>query len=321
MELRQVRYFLTLAETLNFTRAAEACNVTQPALTNSIKKLEEEMGGLLVHRERANSHLTELGQMMLPFLQQVYDSSCAASRLAKELQQGTRVPLNFGASDVVPKAALIAPVRSAHAAADGLEIHIEGGSDLSLVERLNEGALHLALVEEAAVDKDRLRFHPVYTETYAVLLPDGDDLAASNALSFGQIMQREWIELIGSSAHASVIAALQEVDKGFTSRHRATRSVETQTLCLAGAGITLVGDREAVLPGLVTRPLVDMCLTRQIGLAEARGRPTSGTVQSFSRLLRSQSFNGSALGSATEASMSRGSGRLVKSDPPRDAMT
>ena len=320
MELRQVRYFLALAETLNFTRAAEACNVTQPALTNSIKKLEDEMGGLLVHRERANTHLTELGQMMLPFLQQVYDSSRAASRLAKELQQGARVPLNFGVSDVVPKAALIAPVRSAHAAAEGLEIHIEGGSDLTLVERLAEGALHLALVEESAVDTERLRFYPVYSETYAALLPDSDELATANALTLGQVMQRDWIELIGSSAHASVIGALREVDAGYGARHGATRSIETQTLCLAGAGITLVGDREAVLPGLVTRPLVDICLTRQIGLAEARGRPTSGTVQSFARLLRSQSFDKSALGSM-DASMSSGSGRLVKSDPPSVATT
>ncbi len=50
MEMHQVRYFLAVAEKLNFTRAAEQCGVTQPALTRAIKSLEEELGGLLFHR-------------------------------------------------------------------------------------------------------------------------------------------------------------------------------------------------------------------------------------------------------------------------------
>ena len=53
MEMHQVRYFLTLCQELNFTRAAEKCNVAQPALTRAIKLLEHEFGGLLFHRERA----------------------------------------------------------------------------------------------------------------------------------------------------------------------------------------------------------------------------------------------------------------------------
>jgi len=51
MEMHQVRYFLALCETLNFTRAAESCNVSQPALTRAVHKLEEELGGLLLRRE------------------------------------------------------------------------------------------------------------------------------------------------------------------------------------------------------------------------------------------------------------------------------
>ena len=68
MELHQVRYFLAVCRTLNFTRAAEDCNVAQPSLTRAIQKLEEEFGGLLFHRERANTHLTELGRAMQPLL-------------------------------------------------------------------------------------------------------------------------------------------------------------------------------------------------------------------------------------------------------------
>ena len=65
MEMHQVRYFLMVARTLNFTRAADECNVTQPSLTRAIKQLEAELGGDLFRRERP-AGLTELGQRMHP---------------------------------------------------------------------------------------------------------------------------------------------------------------------------------------------------------------------------------------------------------------
>jgi DNA-binding transcriptional LysR family regulator len=78
MELHQVRYFLTVANTLNFTRAAEQCNVTQPALTKGLQKLEHELGGLLIHRERQLTQLTELGKAVLPVLEATLSSADAA---------------------------------------------------------------------------------------------------------------------------------------------------------------------------------------------------------------------------------------------------
>ena len=61
MEMHQVRYFLAVARTLNFTRAADECNVTQPSLTRAINQLEAELGGDLFRRERP-AGLTELGR-------------------------------------------------------------------------------------------------------------------------------------------------------------------------------------------------------------------------------------------------------------------
>ena len=70
MELHQIRYFLALAQELNFTRAAERCGVSQPSLTRAIKRLEEELGAQLVRRERNRTHLTEIGQRIRPRLEQ-----------------------------------------------------------------------------------------------------------------------------------------------------------------------------------------------------------------------------------------------------------
>ena len=73
---------LAVCETLNFTRAAEACNVSQPSLTRAIKGLEDELGGPLFRRERNNTHLTGLGEMMRPHLTQVLIETDAAKRKA-----------------------------------------------------------------------------------------------------------------------------------------------------------------------------------------------------------------------------------------------
>ena len=71
MEMHQVRYFLALCESLSFTRAAEQCHVSQPALTTAIRKLEEEVGGPLFHREGKRLLPTELGKLMRPRLEQM----------------------------------------------------------------------------------------------------------------------------------------------------------------------------------------------------------------------------------------------------------
>src|SRR5215472_13195331 len=71
MEMHEIRYFLTLCDTLNFRRAAAKCNVTQPALSRAIGKLEQELGGLLFRRERQQAGLTELGLLVRPQLEEI----------------------------------------------------------------------------------------------------------------------------------------------------------------------------------------------------------------------------------------------------------
>src|SRR5436305_5757677 len=88
MEMHQVRYFLAVAQLLNFTRAADACHVTQPSLTRAIKQLEAELGGDLFRRERPASQLTELGPRMHTLLQQCYDAATGSRHLASSFKSG-----------------------------------------------------------------------------------------------------------------------------------------------------------------------------------------------------------------------------------------
>ena len=84
MELNQIRYFVVLAATLHFTRAAEACHVSQPALTKAIQRLEDELGGALFFRERGRTRLTELGQLMRPPLERALEAANDAKQQASQ---------------------------------------------------------------------------------------------------------------------------------------------------------------------------------------------------------------------------------------------
>src|SRR3974377_1368693 len=86
--MHQVRYFLATVSELNFTKAAEKCNVTQPSLTRAIKQLEDELGGDLFRRERPQAQLTELGQRMHPLLKQCYESALGVRSLAAAINSG-----------------------------------------------------------------------------------------------------------------------------------------------------------------------------------------------------------------------------------------
>jgi DNA-binding transcriptional LysR family regulator len=114
MEMHQVRYFLALRKERNFTRAAKRCGVTQPSLTNAIKRLEEELGGSLFRRGRGGAELSPLGKAVLPFLEQIerladlakHEAAnvAAANRLASLVNGGIHEQrgLRFGRGDRGP---------------------------------------------------------------------------------------------------------------------------------------------------------------------------------------------------------------------------
>ena len=84
MHMNQVRYFLALCEEGNFTRAAERCGVTQPSLTKAIKNLESKLGGKLFDRNKSETQLTELGELVRPRMQRIDQEATYALQIARQ---------------------------------------------------------------------------------------------------------------------------------------------------------------------------------------------------------------------------------------------
>lgn len=96
MDFNQVRYFLAVANTLNFTRAAEQCYVSQSALTQAIKRLEMELGGELVHRNGRYTELTELGKSLRSHFEQIERTRHMVKTTAKAVLKNEMSELNIG---------------------------------------------------------------------------------------------------------------------------------------------------------------------------------------------------------------------------------
>ena len=156
MEMHQVRYFLAVARQLNFTRAAEECHVAQPSLTRAIKQLEEEFGGELFRRERNLTHLSELGQRMLPLMRQCYDSAQAAKQVASSIKKGALAPLCIALPITVSIELTLPFLKELVRAMPGLNLKFVRGTCAEVSEQLKKGSADLAVAAKLPETWDRL---------------------------------------------------------------------------------------------------------------------------------------------------------------------
>ena len=159
--MHQARYFVALCETLNFTRAAEKCNVTQPSLTRAIKLLEDELGGPLFNRERNQTHLTELGRMMEPHLREVIDQARAARARATSFFALRNARLKLGVARGVSFHLLDQTLRDYVSSYPDTEIALHDERPLELREALRRGDFEIIVLPQRSQDPDDLHYYAV----------------------------------------------------------------------------------------------------------------------------------------------------------------
>jgi DNA-binding transcriptional LysR family regulator len=185
--MHQVRYFLAVARTLNFTRAAEECNVAQPSLTRAVRQLEEELGGDLFRRERPHAQVTELGQRMLPLLRQCYDSALGARSLASAIKSGDVSSLRIALSESIDAALLMPHLLELRRHFNSLEIKLSRGTAAEVAEFLKNGAVELAIASSLEDDWDRLDHWPLFSEHFELVADREHRLAGLDVITFAEL--------------------------------------------------------------------------------------------------------------------------------------
>jgi DNA-binding transcriptional LysR family regulator len=286
MEMQQVRYFVALAQTLNFTRAAEQCNVSQPALTRAIQQLEAELGGPLFHRERGNTHLSELGRMMLPYLANVMDQTRAAKESAKALAKLDRAVLKIGAMCTISAglvADLVARFSMQH---PDVEVRIRDGGAPQMIDAMEKGELEIAVIGVPEELPESFHAVPIFEERFVVLLPPNHRLAMKNPVTGPDLNGEPYVSRAACEVFDHVRKDLAA--RGIVPRKvfSSTRDDWVQAMIKVGLGFGFFPESCVTDGDLVARELVDPAYTRTIYLATVRGRPYSPAVGAFVREAR-----------------------------------
>ncbi|MFE0102081.1 LysR family transcriptional regulator [Streptomyces sp. NPDC059009] len=146
MQFQQLLYFVAVAETRHFTRAAEQVHVSQPSLSQQVRALESELGAELFSRARGNIALTDAGEALLPLARRILADADTARIEVQELAQLRRGRIRLGATPSVCTGLLPEVLRSFHDRHPGIQLLLEEGGSHDLVRQLARGALDLALV-------------------------------------------------------------------------------------------------------------------------------------------------------------------------------
>ena len=248
MDLRQLRYFSTLAETLNFHRAAERLHISQPPLTVAIRKLEQDLGAALFERDPRGVSLTEAGRAALPAARAAL---AAAEQVREAVRQGAgglrgRLVVGFIGSAIVellPR--IVSPFRQDYPNA---ELQLEEMNSAEIVQALAAGRIDVGFVRLPLMDSTPVATEVLERDELVVAMRADDPLAAHPRPALADLATRDFIIFSPISVLNAVIRiACQRA--GFSPRVQ-QEAMQVQTvlsLVEAGLGIALIPARSARL--------------------------------------------------------------------------
>ena len=292
METQQIRYFLAACETLNFSRAAERCDVAVPTLTKAIHKLEEDLGGPLFRRERHLTHLTDLGRLMQQHFsaaQQALDAASADAAKYADLAAGR---LKLGVFSTMPSRPLAAYLRALSKAAPNLDLILWETDCAELGDALVDNEIDVAIMSHAEYD-DRFRAVPLFKEPYFIAFPPGHRFEAMNAVPLRELEGESYIKRLHCEFPANFARlGVARPYNGVKVRYLTEREDWVQTMVSAGLGVTLMPQHLPIIEGFLTRRVIEPEVFRSISMVTVAGRPHSAPVETAVRTARGMRWNG-----------------------------
>lgn len=261
MELRHLRYFVAVAEALNFSRAAERLHVTQPALSRQIRDLEDDLGSPLFLREKGRVSLTDTGRRFLDDAREILARSDRAVKCVRHHE--SMIPLRVaylpsaGASNL-PE--VIRSFRKSHPSADVGLAELPPAAQFT---ELNAGRIDLALPGNLyAPLPTGLSSRVIATHHLAVAVPAGDPRSRRRKLRLAELADADFLSL-DERHYPGRDALLDRLGREAGFAPRVVQRAESLTALLthvgAGAGLALVPDHLGILPkcGFTLVPLAE----------------------------------------------------------------
>jgi DNA-binding transcriptional LysR family regulator len=298
VELHQLRYFVTVVSTGTFTRAAERLYITQPSLSEQIRKLEAELGTSLFERLGRSLRLTSAGEVFLPHAERVLLEVEEARRRVREVLGVHRGHLGLGslpgpAVRLLPR--LLAEFHRRH---PGIDVTLrEEDSSPRLEDAIHRGELDLAIVRVPGRRSD-LESRPLVREPMVAVTSAEHALARRHDVRLAELAHEPFVALRRGHELRDL---LEEVCRGAGFQPRIVletgRAGTATALAASGFGVT-------VLPRMVVGrdghrvAVQDPHAIRELGVVWARGRSLAPAAVAFLGILSRRSLKGTARSSS-----------------------
>jgi LysR family transcriptional regulator, transcription activator of glutamate synthase operon len=290
MELRQLRYLVALAEELNFTRAAANEHVAQPALSQQIRRLEDELGLALVERTTRHVALTEAGEILVARARRALAELEGASTELQALRGMDTGHITIGAIHTMGPVDLSLPLALFHDRHPGVGLTVREDSSEEMAEMLRVDELDLAFLSVTErVEAHGLGLHQLVSEELVVLLPVDHALSGRPQVKMAELAEEQFIAFrVGARLRELLFAAGRQA--GFEPRVtlESNESQRIRRLVARGFGVAILPRSDAERPGaeVAVSRLVEPSLRRDITLAWREGRRLPPATAAFLDLAR-----------------------------------
>jgi len=288
MEVHQLRYFCAVAETGNFTRAAEATRISQPSLSQQIHKLEDELGAKLFDRLPRSARLTQFGKAFLPKAQAILRQIGEARVEIREMASGESGEVVLGAIPTVAPYLLPSMLSSFAREHPSVSVNVVEEITPTLLERLHEGTMDLALLA-LPVSGDEMISAELMREPLFAVLPEKHSLARRRSIVLDEIRDEPFLLL--KEGHCFRDNALRACRQSRINPNVVFESGQFATILAmvsAGMGVSVVPQMAArETPGCRFVFIADKRSSRSIGVVRLKYRnPTRGQVALLAHLQR-----------------------------------
>jgi len=263
MELRHLRYFVAVANELNFTRAAQKLKVAQPALSRQIRQLEEELGVQLLERNKRTVRLTEAGRAFQSEARALLKQSDRAVQTVRRTGGAGEGTLNVGYVWGLFHSVAPAALQRFRQTYPGIAVHLFDLTALEQAKALVSGELDAGFIGFAdEADSAGLNKRKVGSCSFVAALPEDHRSARKNRVSLASLAEDFFLGISDQSYPAAWRHVLEACDRaGFRPRtlQMVERGYTILGLVAARCGVALVPESLRALPhdGIVLRPLVD----------------------------------------------------------------
>lgn len=299
MDLRQLKYFVTVAEELSFIRAAERLHMSQPPLSQQIKSLEEELGVELLYRTRREVKLTDAGRVFLRESRDLLERAQAVAHRARQVAHGEQALLRVGMATsalfhVLPRLREQLRQRLPSVALAVSDMNTDEQVRSLVVDKLDLGFIH------ARPDVRGLARLNVLDDSFALVLPADHPLARQPNLQLRDVESEPVVAFSREHAPAlfdALIASCQQ--EGFSPRiaHVARHPASVLHLVRQGLGVSIVprGYADDGLPGLVFHHLPMMAGRLRIDAIWRDANPSPALRRVVNEVLRDMGHGGSGV--------------------------